>query len=357
MFKTSNGMEILSKRQSDALEFIRKNGAVGNQEIKEFLEKNFGGLSRITVVRDLDKLLKNGFIKKQGKGRTVSYSEAIGNKLLSYFDPQKYFEKDPDERIIAFPNFNFEIFGNFSNLFSEAELENLRKLNSEYQERIKKMTPAALKKEYERLTIELSWKSSKIEGNTYSLIDTEVLIKDKKEAEGHSKEEAVMILNHKKALDYIFSEKDKFKNINIRDVENIHALLTGELNITGGLRKRLVGITGTVFKPLDNQHQIHEAMEKMIALINETGNPFSKALEAVLLVSYIQPFEDGNKRTARILGNAILLAHNACPLSYRSIDEGDYKKAILLFYEQNSARFFKELFIAQFEFSVENYFL
>src|SRR3989344_2481934 len=202
MFKTSNGMEILSKRQSDALEFIRKNGAVGNQEIKEFLEKNFGGLSRITVVRDLDKLLKNGFIKKQGKGRTVFYSEAIGNKLLSYFDPQKYFEKGPDERIIAFPNFNFEIFENFSNLFSETELENLRKLNSEYQERIKKekkkkIPPAALKKEYERLTIELSWKSSKIEGNTYSLIDTEVLIKDKKEAPGHKKEEVIMILNHK----------------------------------------------------------------------------------------------------------------------------------------------------------------
>jgi Fic family protein len=75
------------------------------------------------------------------------------------------------------------------------------------------------------------------------------------------------------------------------------------------------------------------------------------------MISYIQPFEDGNKRTARILGNALLLANNACPLSYRSVNEGDYKKAILLFYEQNNINLFKELFINQFKFSVDNYFL
>lgn len=350
-------MGKLIKRQSDILEFIRKKGIAGNQEIKEFLEGAFGELSRITVVRDLDGLLKGGFIKKQGKGRTVSYSEAIANKLLSYIDPEIYFQKGPDERAVAFPHFNFEVFGNFPDIFSKEELGKMRELNSQYQERIKKLTPAVLKKEYERLTIELSWKSSKIEGNTYSLIDTEILIKDKKEAAGHKKEEAIMILNHKKALDYIFSQPDKFRKINLRLVENIHTLLTGDLSVAGGLRKRSVGITGTTFKPLDNQHQIVEAMEKMSKTINELSSPFSKALAAVLLISYIQPFEDGNKRAARILGDAVLLAHGVCPLSYRSVDEGDYKKAILLFYEQNSARLFKELFIGQFEFSVKNYFL
>ena len=90
---------------------------------------------------------------------------------------------------------------------------------------------------------------------------------------------------------------------------------------------------------------------------NKIKDPFAKAFAAVILLSYIQPFEDGNKRTARLLGNAVLLAHGACPLSYRSINEADYKKATLLFYEQMSARFFKELFIKQFQFAVENYFL
>ncbi len=350
-------MDKLTKRQSDIFEYIRKRGIVGNQKIKEFLESGFGKLSRITVVRDVDTLIRKGLIKKQGKGRTVVYSEAVANKLLSYFDPQEYFQKGPDERAVAFPRFNFEVFENFAGIFSEEELKRLLGLNLEYQKRIKNLTPVTLKKEYERLTIELSWKSSEIEGNTYSLIDTEVLIKEKKEAAGHKKEEAVMILNHKRALDYIFSQPEEFKKISLRKIENIHSLLTGDLGVVSGLRKRLIGITGTIFKPLDNQYQIIEAMEKMITLINKMENPFSKALAAVLLVSYIQPFEDGNKRTGRILGDAILFANGVCPLSYRSIRENDYKKAILLFYEQNSCQFFKELFIGQFEFSVNNYFL
>jgi Fic family protein len=90
--------------------------------------------------------------------------------------------------------------------------------------------------------------------------------------------------------------------------------------------------------------------------INKQKNPFVKTLIAMLVIAYIQPFEDGNKRTSRIIGNAILIAHDACPLSFRSIDELEYKKAILLFYEQNNFSYFKELFIKQFEFAVKNYF-
>ncbi|MEK7166883.1 MAG: Fic family protein, partial [Patescibacteria group bacterium] len=91
-------------------------------------------------------------------------------------------------------------------------------------------------------------------------------------------------------------------------------------------------------------------------LANNLKDPFSKALILILLISYIQPFEDGNKRTSRLIGNAVFLANNICPLSYRSINEADYKKAIILFYEQNNVRFFKELFVNQFQFAVENYF-
>ncbi|MCR4322878.1 MAG: Fic family protein, partial [Candidatus Azambacteria bacterium] len=191
----------------------------------------------------------------------------------------------------------------------------------------------------------------------YSLIDTEILIKEHKEAKGRKKEEAIMILNHKKTLDYIFSNQIHFKTITIRKIEGLHHLLTQDLSISKGLRKKAVGIVGTAYRPLDNEHQVREAIEKTTALINGFSDPFSKALAAILLTSYIQPFEDGNKRTSRLLGDAILLAHDVCPLSYRSIDEADYKKAIILFYEQNNARFFKELFVQQYKFAVENYFL
>jgi Fic family protein len=220
------------------------------------------------------------------------------------------------------------------------------------------MSACALKKEFERLTIELSWKSSQIEGNTYSLIDTEILIKEGKAAKGHSRDEAVMILNHKKAIEYIFSRKGEFSSLNLKKIENVHSLLADKLSTEKGMRKRPVGITGTRYRPLDNQHQIREAIEKMCETINNKKiQPLAKALASILLISYIQPFEDGNKRTARLVGNAVLFAHGFCPLSYRSVDEAEYKKAIMLFYEQNSARYFKELFVSQFRFAVKNYFL
>ena len=118
----------------------------------------------------------------------------------------------------------------------------------------------------------------------------------------------------------------------------------------------MVGIVGTNYKPLDNSYQIKEALKNLIEVINKTDNPIEKALISVLMIAYIQPFEDGNKRTSRILGNALLLANNYCPLSYRSVDEIEYKKAIILFYEQNNASYFKRLFIEQFRQAVSKYF-
>ena len=295
-------------------------------------------------------------IKKNGKGRGVYYQESADNKLLKYIDIDEYFKKGPDERKVAFERFNFNIFKDLKNIFNKSELIELEKINKDYAGRIKKLPPVILKKEFERLTIELSWKSSQIEGNTYSLIDTEILIKEHKEAKGHKKEEAIMILNHKRTFDYIFAHKNDFKKMTVRKIDNIHRLLTGGLNVFSGIRKRAVGVVGAKYRPLDNEYQLREALENAAASVNKITDPFSKALAAILLISYIQPFEDGNKRTARLVGNAALLAHNVCPLSYRSVDEADYKKATILFYEQNNVRTFKELFVQQYKFSVENYF-
>ena len=94
----------------------------------------------------------------------------------------------------------------------------------------------------------------------------------------------------------------------------------------------------------------------MCRIINAKDNGFEKALLAVIMISYIQPFEDGNKRTGRMVSNALLVAEGICPLSYRSVDSIDYKKAMLLFYEQNNLAAFKKIFFEQIEFSVKNYF-
>ena len=97
-------------------------------------------------------------------------------------------------------------------------------------------------------------------------------------------------------------------------------------------------------------------MEKLIDVINQTENIIEKALITVIMISYIQPFEDGNKRTGRILANAILFANKYCPLSYRSVNEIEYKKAVIIFYENNSLNYFKDLFVNQFRFAVDKYF-
>ena len=208
----------------------------------------------------------------------------------------------------------------------------------------------------ERLGIDLSWKSSQIEGNTYSLLETEKLLKEKQTASGKTKEEAVMLLNHKDALEFILADPGYLQEISIRRIEELHTLLVKELDVDKGIRKRRVGVTGTNYRPLDNEHQIREALEDACRLINEKKNVFEKALLALVLLSYIQAFADGNKRTARITGNAILIANHYCPISFRTVDSVDYKKAMLIFYEQNNISAFKKIFIEQFAFAVQTYF-
>jgi Fic family protein len=229
-------------------------------------------------------------------------------------------------------------------------------LQKEYENNIKDLNPATYQKELERLAIDLSWKSSQIEGNTYSLLETERLLKEKHTASGKTKEEAIMLLNHKEALDFIIENKDYLTPITVSKIEDIHRVLTKDLGVEKNLRKRRVGISGTNYRPLDNEFQILEALKAACKIINNKDCVFEKALLALVLISYIQPFMDGNKRTSRIVSNAILLNYNHCPISFRTVESIAYKKAMLLFYEQNNISNFKNIFIEQFEFAVKTYF-
>lgn len=139
-------------------------------------------------------------------------------------------------------------------------------------------------------------------------------------------------------------------------IENIHSILTKELEVDRNIRHRRVGITGTNYRPLDNEFQIREALEDTCTLVNGKDNVFEKALLTLVLLSYIQAFVDGNKRTARITSNAILIANGYCPIPFRTVDSIDYKKAMLMFYEQNNIAAFKKIFIEQFLFAVKTYF-
>ncbi|MBU1623401.1 MAG: Fic family protein [Nanoarchaeota archaeon] len=291
-----------------------------------------------------------------GKGARGDLSYFAGIPLFEPIDISSYFKKETDERM-AQTRFDFGVFDLLKNILSEAESRQLSALDMEYRAHRKRMAPSVLQREFERLTIELSWKSSRIEGNTYTLLETEALIQNHEAAPGHKKEEATMILNHKKALDFIRSHPSEFKKLSSRNIREAHELLTRDLKIKRGFRQSPVGITGTRYRPPDNEHQISEAVKIMCDTVNAEPDFFAKAILASLLTAYIQPFEDGNKRTSRMIGNTILMAYRSCPLSYRSVNETEYKKAVILFYEQNNLTYFKELFIGQFEFAVRNYFV
>lgn len=353
MMKTLNNN--LNDRQNAILAFIEASRSASIRQIFEYVQKNLGQVAKITISRDLEKLLETGFIERQGAGRAVTYRLSPRYLIIKKVNVEEYFSQDVDQRKIK-EIFNFDIFDQLKNIFTDDEKNKLNELNKTYREKIKDIPDDALRKEIERLNIDFSWKSSKIEGNTYSLLETEQLIKNQQEASGHTKEEAIMILNHKKALDYIGNNKKDFQSVSVAKIENIHSLIVDNLNVTKNLRKSLIGITGTNYKPLDNEFQIREALEKACDLVNQTKDVFEKAVILMLLIAYIQPFVDGNKRTSRLSGNAILQSFDSCLLSYRSMDEIEYKKAILLFYEQNNISYFKELFLKQFEFAVENYF-
>nr|AGS53891.1 hypothetical protein [uncultured bacterium contig00078] len=339
----------MNKRQNAIYEFIKDNPGSTRSAVADYISKIHPGKnSRPTILRDIDLLLTEEKIHKSGSGRGTVYFANI--------DVEAYFAIEPDKRKLKSENFNFDIWADIRNMLNSNELAELDLLNEQYRKNISELSPASLKREIERLTIEFAWKSSKIEGNTYTLLDTERLIKEKIEAEGNDKSEAIMILNHKTAVDFIFDQPKLFENLTAAKIEHVHKLLTGDLEIGAGIRRKRIGITGTNYSPLDNQFQIKEALEKLTSFINELKHPLEKALAAVLMISYIQPFEDGNKRTARTIGNAILLAFNYCPLSYRSVDEIEYKKGMLLFYEQNDFKYFRKIFTEQFKMAVEKYF-
>ena len=314
--------------------------------------------SAATVKRLLADAVKTGLVKAVGSGPAVRYVLSPQAQVTMPLDLDTYFLKEVDERQIR-SEFNFDLIGAVLpqvRLFTVEESSRLSSLQEVFKKNVSGMPPGEYRKEMERLGVDLSWKSSQIEGNTYSLLETERLLKEKQTAQGKTKDEAIMLLNHKDAFDFILDNPDFLQSISSRKIEDIHSLLVKELDVERNIRRRRVGITGTNYRPLDNEFQIREALLETCNLINEKESVFEKALLTLVLLSYIQAFTDGNKRTARITSNAILIANDYCPISFRSVDSVDYKKAMLLFYEQNNISAFKKIFIEQFEFAVKTYF-
>jgi hypothetical protein len=209
-----------------------------------------------------------------------------------------------------------------------------------------------------RLLIDLSWNSSRLEGNTYSLLDTQRLIELGERADGKSIVEAQMIVNHKDAIELLVDVAADL-DINRQTILSLHARLSDNLlpdpAAVGRLRQMAVGITGSVFHPLEVPQLIEECFEQVLATARAIGDPFEQALFLLVQLPYLQPFEDVNKRVSRLAANIPLVRKNLSPLSFLDVPSDLYTEAILAVYELQDVTLLKELFIWAYERSAQRY--
>ena len=344
-----------SLRQQKIILFLIEKGDARSSAVYDALKKSGEDVSLVTIKRELAELTRRGALLTTGAGRSVAYAGGTPGRVFADIDARGDWAIEPDKRY-GMKRYNFPLFTEMpADLFSDAEQKILESATARYIQKIENIPPAIQKKELERLIIELSWKSSRIEGNTYTLLDTERLIVENREAPGHDHAEAQMIINHKNAFLFIREHAAEFRTLTRANLERLHAIVVNGLSVGTGLRGKPVGVVGSAYRPLDNLYQLQEGVDALSSALSRMPAPYAKSMIALLGISYLQPFEDGNKRTARLAANAVLLAHGYAPLSYRSVEENEYREAMLVFYEINSIIPFKKIFLTQYLFAAEQY--
>ncbi|MFN0062742.1 MAG: Fic family protein [Myxococcaceae bacterium] len=209
-----------------------------------------------------------------------------------------------------------------------------------------------------RLLIDLSWNSSRLEGNTYSLLDTQRLIELGQAAEGKDAREATMILNHKAAIEFLVENLNEV-DLDPITVRNLHALLSADLladaTSPGRLRRLAVGIKGSVFHPLSGPQVIEDCFQTLLAKASAISDPFEQAFFMMVQLPYLQPFDDVNKRVSRLAANLPLLKNALAPISFTDVPGDEYVQGILAVYELRRVELLRDVFLWAYERSAAKY--
>jgi len=209
-----------------------------------------------------------------------------------------------------------------------------------------------------RLLIDLSWNSSRLEGNTYSLLETQKLLEHGETADGKNTKEAQMILNHKAAIEMLADQNQEI-GFNHYTVCNLHAMLADNLissqNACGRIRDCAVGISGSVYMPLEIPQVIDEHFREIITKAAMIEDPIEASFFVMVHLPYLQAFEDVNKRTSRLAANIPMVMQNLCPLSFTDVDREDYLCANLAVYELNRIEYLRDLFVWAYRRSCKRY--
>jgi hypothetical protein len=210
----------------------------------------------------------------------------------------------------------------------------------------------------QRLLIDLSWNSSRLEGNTYSLLDTQRLLEAGAEAEGRDRAEAQMILNHKQAIEFLVQGAEDIA-FDRRTVLNLHALLSEALlpdaAAEGRLRRRPVSISQSVFHPLEGPQRIEECFDVLLDTAQAIEDPFEQAFFVMVQLPYLQPFEDVNKRVSRLAANIPFIRRNLTPLAFVDVPADQYVRGLLGVYELNRIELLRDVFVWGYERSALRY--
>ena len=331
------------------LDYIAAHPGARREDIRRTVAPD---VSKPTIWRALKRLVDENKLQVSGKGRATSYSLAGALVVRAHLQtpynrrkPTSYNMKFVDRYI---PGKTFYLGDADRQQLQVAGQPNIPPLPAgTYARRI-----------LEQLLVDLSWASSRMEGNTYSILETERLIRFGLEASGKDRKEAVMILNHKEAIQYVV---DNLADITISrpDIFSIHALLADGLLVdpamAGRLRRLPVGITHSSYRPLGDQFEIEEEFNILVQKAAAITDPFEQSFFLLAHIPYLQAFDDINKRTSRIASNIPLLKADLAPMSFLKMDDGDYIDGLFGIYELNNVSLLREAYVTAYMASAENY--
>lgn len=334
--------------------------------VEELLRLLKGEVSRRTLQRRMSVLVQAGRLISEGAGRSTLY---LGPKQVeleenyvslspSGAEVRRLVRRAQNERTPVSYNREFldQYRPNESHYLTADTVAHLARIGATPD--LERPAGTYARHILDRLLVDLSWASSRLEGNTYSLLDTQRLIQFGEAAEGKDAIETQMILNHKAAVEFMVDQSDELA-FDRQTVLNLHALLSDNLlpdpTAGGRLRRIAVGIHDSVYHPLELPPLIEEYFQQVVDTGAAIHNPFEQAFFAMVHLPYLQPFEDVNKRVSRLAANIPFIRENLSPLSFIDVPESAYVEGLLGVYELNRVELLRDVFVWAYERSAKRY--
>ena len=313
--------------------------------IRELLTKLGKDFPERSVRRWLAEMIQEGLVEKLGQKRGTAYivllrSHRHSTKIRGCFGSKStkaieyvrlpIYERTP----ISYENHWLESYQPNITFYIPIHL---RSQLHEAGQRTKYQEPAGTYAHqiFHRLIIDLSYNSSRLEGNTYSLLDTQRLVLDGEGAEGKLEEEKIMILNHKEAIRYLVDNAPRLEVLT-QTIYTLHYLLSDgllESRYSGKVRDHAVRIGGSTYLPFEDSEKLKNQLERITKKAAQIDDPYEQSFFLLVHITYIQAFSDVNKRTARLSANIPLIKNNLVPLSFSDVEKDDYTSAVIAIYE------------------------